>query len=621
MMRLNGKTYYHFFMLCLLCGMATFRGSSQTSTEALKRRQRTIFIFNFADQIGWRNNAELETFTIGVLGADPVIIDLSGMAQRRTISGKPVEILRFQNIKDITDIQLLYVNRKYGYDVNSILNKIRRRNILLVTENYDYNKSMINMLNVDDRFMYEINTARIEAENFAIAPSLKTYAISSSDKWKKLYEKTRSSLQKTEADVEEKNAIIHHKEEELEGIVGQIESKDHLIQELSDKTELQSKKYEEKIKIETLLEARIQKQLSFIKKQRDEIKNYSSDIVSTNAEIAKQKVVLGKLEKDIQEKEVVLDAQNATLHTQKQFIGLLAFIVVVILLAVFIVYKSFLTQKRLREQLQVKNTKVMQQAEALKTINAELLSKNYQINKQAKKLVAQNDELEQFAYIASHDLQEPLNTISGFIGLLITDYRASFDEVGKNSLDYINAASIRMKKLINALLEYSRLGRSKDFVTVDCNVLLQELQADLKSVIEKTRTNLHVADLPTLNGSEIELRLLFQNLMSNAIKFTKPEVTPKVEIGCQQVTLREANGTTGTYWEFFVKDNGIGIPEHQKNKVFDIFQRLHTREEYKGTGIGLAHCKKIIASHGGKLWVESQQDVGSVFYFTIPIKK
>jgi signal transduction histidine kinase len=607
-------------MLCFLCCVSVFSANGQTSLEDLKRSQRAIFIFNFAQQVGWLNMAQLETFSIGVLGTDPVVINLNTMAQKRNIAGKPVKILRFQDIKAISDVQLLYVNRSYGYNITTILEKISQKNILLVTENYDYNKSMINMINVEDTFQYEINIRRLQKENFVIAPSLKSYAISSSDKWKKLYESTRSSLEKKEKDVKEKEAIIEGKDVEIKGIVTQIESRDDLIQELSDQTILQHKKYEEKIKIEGVLEQRIKEQLDVINRQKHTISNYGGEILKTNAEIANQKQTLVTLEQRIKEKEKVLNKKNDVLHTQKQFIGLLVVIVVGILLAVFILYRSFLIQKRLRQQLEVKNREVERLADELMAINTKLYTKNYKINTQAKALASQNDALEQFAYIASHDLQEPLNTISSFIDLLTDEYGERFDEVGKNSLEYINAASIRMKRLINALLEYSRLGRSNDFKPVDCNTLLIDLQADLKHAIESVNATLEIENLPIVTGAEVELRLLFQNLISNAIKFTKPDVTPNIYISCKSVKEDRHDNRSAGYWEFSIKDNGIGIPKAQQDKVFDIFQRLHSRDEYKGTGIGLAHCKKIIESHGGQLWLASQEGVGSTFYFTIPEK-
>jgi signal transduction histidine kinase len=183
-------------------------------------------------------------------------------------------------------------------------------------------------------------------------------------------------------------------------------------------------------------------------------------------------------------------------------------------------------------------------------------------------------------------------------------------------MTFIKDASIRMKKLIDALLEYSRLGRSKDYDTVDCNTLIEELKKDLKVVLEKTGTKIKVKDLPVVKGSEIELRLLFQNLISNGIKFSPPDTIPEIDIAC--VENHDPEDASKGFWEFSVKDNGIGIPKEHQERIFAIFQRLHSRDKYEGTGIGLAHCKKIVEAHGGKIWLTSKEKSGSTFYFTIP---
>jgi len=199
--------------------------------------------------------------------------------------------------------------------------------------------------------------------------------------------------------------------------------------------------------------------------------------------------------------------------------------------------------------------------------------------------------------------------------LLVDEYDDKLDESGKMSLNFINESSERMTNLIDSLLEYSRLGKSTDQQTINCNGLLKQVTDDLDNIIKRTRATVSVSNLPNIEGSELEIRLLFQNLINNAIKFSKPDTKPIVTVNFEDVFDSEL-GTNA--WKFSVKDNGIGIADKHKEKVFAIFQRLHTREEYEGTGIGLAHCKKIVESHGGNLWFESTLGEGSTFFFTIP---
>jgi len=233
------------------------------------------------------------------------------------------------------------------------------------------------------------------------------------------------------------------------------------------------------------------------------------------------------------------------------------------------------------------------------------------IKKHLLEVERKNKELEQFAYIASHDLQEPLLTITNFVELMQLEYAETLDENSQIYFEFINQAANRMKYLITGLLDYSRIGIDKAAETIDCNLLLTELQQDLSSLIKATGTTIVYDNLPIIVGYPLEIRQLFQNLITNAIKFRGQGTTPLITI--EAVLLDK-------FWRFAVKDNGIGIEAKFVKKIFRLFKRLHTRDVYEGNGIGLAHCKKIIESHCGEIYVKSQPGSGSTFYFTIPIK-
>lgn len=232
------------------------------------------------------------------------------------------------------------------------------------------------------------------------------------------------------------------------------------------------------------------------------------------------------------------------------------------------------------------------------------------MQKHLRDLQQKNQEMEQFSFIASHDLQEPLRTVSNFIMLLEEDYPDQINGEVKEHLGTISEAVIRMKKLILNLLDFSRLGRDKTLVSTDVKVILTEVLADLKSLLKESNTtiNYNPEELPSLYAYDTELRMLFQNLLNNAIKFRKNDTAPQISIRCRLVE---------GYYEFTVTDNGIGIHKKHITNIFNIFQRLHSTDEYQGYGIGLAHCKKIAEMHGGKIWVESEPGKGSTFKFTI----
>lgn len=218
-----------------------------------------------------------------------------------------------------------------------------------------------------------------------------------------------------------------------------------------------------------------------------------------------------------------------------------------------------------------------------------------------------NKELEHFAYIASHDLQEPIRKIISFTELFAKQYLSTEDEKADRYIHYIVDTAQRMSRLVNSLLEYSRVGRAElKFDTVDVNEVISLVLEDLEVQISASNAKIIYGDLPTLEYDFTLLSRIFQNMISNAIKF-KSEREPLIEINA----AREVNR-----WVFSVKDNGIGIDMQYESRVFTIFQRLHNRE-IAGTGIGLPLCKKIVERYGGNIWFSSSPGKGSTFYFTI----
>lgn len=216
-----------------------------------------------------------------------------------------------------------------------------------------------------------------------------------------------------------------------------------------------------------------------------------------------------------------------------------------------------------------------------------------------------NAELEQFAYVASHDLQEPLRMISSYLQLLERRYRDSLDEDATEFIDYAVDGANRMREMINQLLVYSRIGREEiEFEPVDCNEILETVQADLRVAIEENDAEVVVDDLPTVPGNRHQLVQLFENSLGNAIKYAGDD-PPRIEVRAE----RDGNG-----WRFAIEDNGRGIPPDQQDRIFDVF---YAADGQKQTGIGLAIAKKIVERHGGRIWVESTVGEGSTFYFTL----
>jgi len=334
---------------------------------------------------------------------------------------------------------------------------------------------------------------------------------------------------------------------------------------------------------------------------------------------SKTRYEVGKKEQEI----ILLKKENELLGKNKEIASWKNYFLIV--LVAFLLFTSFLffyyykSQKRYSDLTADKNLQIQEQNEQLAEVNdlqanfnRTLKTKNKQIELQNQKLENSNKELKQFAYIASHDLKEPLRMIGSYTSLLHRRYSDKLDEGAQEFMGFITEATTRMNKLLDDLLTYSKVGTQEfEKESVKMGDIVEVALANLQLNIRQKEAKVHVGSLPKVSVSRSQMGQLLQNLVSNALKFSDIN-NPQIWIDVQK---------NGKAYIFSVKDNGIGIAEEHQERIFEMFTRLHTRQEYEGTGIGLATCKKIVEQHGGRIWVESQQNQGSTFFFTIPFDK
>ncbi len=251
------------------------------------------------------------------------------------------------------------------------------------------------------------------------------------------------------------------------------------------------------------------------------------------------------------------------------------------------------------------------EAEILRRKEAEskLVELTLQLQSKTIALTKSNEELEKFAAVASHDLKEPLRMVSGFMDLLNKKYSDKLDDTARKYIFYAKDGAVRMSALISELLAYAQLGFNKgEFEKVGIGEVINEIVALNKAAIEEKNAVILFNGLPDIVASRILIKLLFQNLINNALNYQKKDVSPVIKIICINEDL---------HWKFAVEDNGIGINNEYFTQIFELFRRIHAKEEFRGTGMGLATCKRIVEQHNGEIWLESEEGKGSTFYFTI----
>lgn len=261
--------------------------------------------------------------------------------------------------------------------------------------------------------------------------------------------------------------------------------------------------------------------------------------------------------------------------------------------------------------LEAKNNILKANAIELKKSQESLKSQNKELALLNKELELKNKQIEEFTYMVTHDLKAPISNIDTIADQLKLHFENNDNTEIDTYFNYLKMSSTRMMNLVGNLLENAKIGNSKIKESVDLNNLLNDILKDLSHRVKETKAIINIDNLPVIQGYPIELRLLFQNLVDNALKFTPKNKKPEINITCHKKT---------DSYLFTVSDNGIGIPKKHYDKIFKAFQKLHASKEFEGSGIGLYGCKKVVEYHGGRIWIESTENKGSTFYFTLPLK-
>jgi signal transduction histidine kinase len=570
---------------------------SLLSTQELERTKLIpAFIYNFAKNIEWQEESGFVEFNFVIVTKDMKLanefknIDLE-------LRGKSINMLSTTNLENLKNAHLIFLAADQTLQYEQIFDAIEGKNTLLVSVNYSDQKIvMINLVDTDDsKLNFEINKANILNQGLKILPDMVLMGGSEIDV-AELYRESQQSLRGMQKEVDRLMLNEMELEKQIAQRSAELEQQNIVIEKQFAAIDSQKIQIEWQKSISSKLIAGIaldketlEKQELILTQQKVELLKQNESIQSGEAILNEQKYKIELQAENITNQMKTLEQQKNKLFSQKQTIFSLIIIIVLTLGLILTIYRSYLKNKKANKLISEQKAKL--EVTLLQLKNA-------------------NKELEAFAYSVSHDLRAPLRAINGFTRVLMEDYVDKLDEEGKRLGAIIEHNAKKMGQLIDDLLHFSRIVRSElHHSKIDMKNMVRAIYHEATNEAERKRISFSIADLPDAYGDPNMFRLVWMNLISNAVKFSS-----QLKEAVISVTSKNEKGRT----IYCIKDNGAGFNMKYKDKLFGVFQRLHSENEFEGTGVGLAIVQRIISRHEGDVWAEGKVDKGSEFYFSLP---
>ena len=597
------KVLYLIFFL-LLVGKSSF--AQIEANKTIRNKQRVNYIYNFTDYITWSSLGNKETFKIGVYGQEnqALINEFKKFAAKKTIKNLPVEVVNVTKLEDIKGIEILYIHQQSGVELSAILPKLLLKEILLVSENYAFRGSMINFMEFENEFHFDVNETHINDGGLLVSPQLLTFSIQQQKDWEEIFEQ----LEEEQDKIAEQTNELEVLNEEIELQKSRLDTQRDQIREQQRNLNAQEGDIEDK-RIE------LQNKLTKIDRQKRELTNLQDRINLQNNQTFELTNTLGQQEDSIQQRKRQILVQYHTMQEQKERItsqveaindqdkelnsqleilrsqGLLLYvflgIIIVILGLIFYAWRQYKRKKKSEEEVRIQN----------------------------QKLLALNESLDSFVYRVSHDLKAPVINVKNMITMLKEHSTPEEESLVPKIIENLELSSNRLDLTITDLLELSKIEKIdeiRDQIQIKevFESILPEYQDELDSI--GAQVELSFTDKGTYSSFS-EMASVFQNLLTNSIKYRRKDVPLVIKIATRDMS----NAMLVDY-----SDNGQGIDLKQfEGKLFSMFQRFTSDKSISGTGVGMYIIKRLIDKNNGKVNLESERNKGLRYLITLPSKR
>jgi signal transduction histidine kinase len=577
--------------------------------QQMKREEIiSAYIYNFSKNIEWPEENRIGEFHFLIISNDADLNrEISNLAASQKLKGKRIRIAISESVVIPKDIQLVFIAHGLKDLTEPVFRRIEGRKTLLISDRFEDKRNvMINLIGTkDETIRFEINKANILNQGLKVLPDMVLLGGTEIDV-AKLYKEGQDTLRIKEGRIAALERHLDSLNTRIDAAYGEIEEQNRRIVQQSQAIQGQQNqlgKQRDTLSRQTAWlaesQGKLKRQQGILERQQAVLDKQGKEVENGKRILSEQQAKIDEQNSSIREQIRVLGEQDDTIAAQKNIQRFLILILVLALVLTYTIFRSY----RIK---QLSNRRLEEQEKRIRKLNQDLLER-------AAALEIANKELEAFSYSVSHDLRAPLRSIDGFSQAIAEDYEKDLDEKGKDYLRRVRSAAQRMAHLIDDMLKLSRVTRNKMIPEdVDLSGMAEEIAGKLRSLQPERRVEFAIQPGMTARGDERLLRIALDNLFGNAWKYTSKHPAARIGFGTRM---------SGQERLFFIEDDGAGFDMKYADKLFGAFQRMHTNEEFPGTGVGLATVQRIIRRHGGDIRAESEVEKGSTFYFTIPDKE